>query len=635
MEPATEQKGDTTEHAGPVPATKKKVPKSVLKKRKARQNRKAARQQRAAVQERLAVKAEPGAAPEAAPPVKVEYVAEAATAPGEDSALADVVARFAQRAATQYERGLQRDAETDGSDAGEAGSDAGGRAGAAGMDAGAAGEGAGELSNRRVRRSSTLTVGVLKRLSARPDVVELHDVNSSDPLLHVYLKSLHNAVPVPRHWCAKRRYLAGKVGVLKPPFRLPQFIEDTGIRQVREAEQAREDEKSHAKSAARARMQPRMGRLDIDFRVLQAAFFRFQTKPRMTEFGDLYYEGKEHDVAAAAAHHATPGVLSAALQRALGMLPPLGNGNKATEEKEKEKEAEKEEKEEEEESAPVSTVPPPWLFAMQRLGPPPAYPHLRVPGVNAPLPPGAQYGFQPGGWGRPPVDEATGAALFGGDQLGVGAAAGGTVGAVSSDELAAMATHWGEFPEDFAGLEDDDDDMADDDDGATMVDDEDGSKKREDDEGGARTEADKVAADGVRSGFESSAGLATPAAIDLVKRTAASVEAEQQQQQQQQQQVPKQLYTVLEQQNVANPVATVSAHSLLGATHTYRLPGAAAGVDPAEDAAAAVLQKKYEQETADAQQAHELQQRYQDIAQPEEPKKPKKKKNKDKEKFKF
>lgn len=95
------------------------------------------------------------------------------------------------------------------------------------------------------------------------------------------------------------------------------------------------------------------------------------------------------------------------------------------------------------------------------------------------------------------------------------------------------------------------------------------------------------------------------------------------------------MYTVLEQQNVANPVATVSAHSLLGATHTYRLPGAAAGVDPAEDAAAAVLQKKYEQETADAQQAHELQQRYQDIAQPEEPKKPKKKKNKDKEKFKF
>jgi len=32
--------------------------------------------------------------------------------------------------------------------------------------------------------------------------------------------------------------------------------------------------------------------------------------------------------------------------------------------------------------------PPPWLFNMQRYGPPPSYPGLRIPGVNAPLPPG-------------------------------------------------------------------------------------------------------------------------------------------------------------------------------------------------------------------------------------------------------
>ena len=627
--------------------TKKKLPKSVLKKRKARQNRKAAKLQRAAVQERLAVKTEPPSATPSdtapAPAVKVEYVTEAPSAP---SALDDVVARFARRAAAQYERGLQRDPETDGSDTGDAGSDA--ADGAGGMDEGTDASDAAELSNKRVRRSSTLTVGVLKRLSARPDVVELHDVNSSDPLLHVYLKSLHNAVPVPRHWCAKRRYLAGKVGVLKPPFRLPQYIEDTGIRQVREAEQAREDAKSHAKSAARQRMQPRMGRLDIDFRVLQAAFFRFQTKPRMTEFGDLYYEGKEHDLAAAAAgHRATPGVLSVALQRALGMLPPTtattdkgskgGNSNKDGKEEE-------DGKEDDQEAPGTSLVPPPWLFAMQRLGPPPAYPHLRVPGVNAPLPAGAQYGFQAGGWGRPPVDEATGAALFGGDPLGVGAAAGGgTVGAVGSDELAAMATHWGECAEDFAGLEDGDE-MADDD-GEDGDDDEDRATVVTEDGGGRGAGADES---GTRTGFESSAGLATPAAIDLVKRTAASVEAEQQmqqqmqaqQQQQQQPQEPRQLYTVLEQQEVANPVATVSAHSLLGATHTYRLPGtadqsAATEVGATGADAAAVLQSRHEQETADAQQAHELQQRYQDIAQPEETKKPKKKKNKDKEKFKF
>lgn len=30
---------------------------------------------------------------------------------------------------------------------------------------------------------------------------------------------------------------------------------------------------------------------------------------------------------------------------------------------------------------------------------------LQVPGLNAPIPPGAQFGYQPGGWGKPPVDE--------------------------------------------------------------------------------------------------------------------------------------------------------------------------------------------------------------------------------------
>ena len=29
----------------------------------------------------------------------------------------------------------------------------------------------------------------------------------------------------------------------------------------------------------------------------------------------------------------------------------------------------------------------------------------QVPGLNAPIPPGAQFGYQPGGWGKPPVNE--------------------------------------------------------------------------------------------------------------------------------------------------------------------------------------------------------------------------------------
>ena len=43
-------------------------------------------------------------------------------------------------------------------------------------------------------------------------------------------------------------------------------------------------------------MKPRMGKMDIDYNVLHDAFFKYQTKPKMTYFGDIYYEGKENDI---------------------------------------------------------------------------------------------------------------------------------------------------------------------------------------------------------------------------------------------------------------------------------------------------------------------------------------------------
>lgn len=30
---------------------------------------------------------------------------------------------------------------------------------------------------------------------------------------------------------------------------------------------------------------------------------------------------------------------------------------------------------------------------------------MQVPGLNAPIPPGTQFGYQAGGWGKPPVNE--------------------------------------------------------------------------------------------------------------------------------------------------------------------------------------------------------------------------------------
>ena len=65
-----------------------------------------------------------------------------------------------------------------------------------------------------------------------------------------------------------------------------------------------------------------------------------------------YYEGKEFETQL---KHKRPGDLSPELVEALS-IPPL--------------------------------APPPWLISMQRFGPPPSYPTLRIPGLNAPIPEG-------------------------------------------------------------------------------------------------------------------------------------------------------------------------------------------------------------------------------------------------------
>ena len=42
----------------------------------------------------------------------------------------------------------------------------------------------------------------------------------------------------------KRKYLQGKRGIEKPPFRLPDFIKATGVMEMRQALDDKEDQKS-------------------------------------------------------------------------------------------------------------------------------------------------------------------------------------------------------------------------------------------------------------------------------------------------------------------------------------------------------------------------------------------------------
>ncbi|RUS79925.1 hypothetical protein EGW08_012313 [Elysia chlorotica] len=237
-----------------------------------------------------------------------------------------------------------------------------------------------KISKKKLKKLTRLTVAQLKQLVTRPDVVEMHDVTARDPRLLVHLKATRNTVPVPRHWSYKRKYLQGKRGIEKTPFELPDFIKATGIEEMRAALQEKEDQKT-LKSKMREKVRPKMGKIDIDYQKLHDAFFRFQTKPKMTIHGDLYYEAKEFETKL---REKKPGNLSDDLKMALGM--PVGSNSEK--------------------------VPPPWLIAMQRYGPPPSYPNLKIAGLNAPIPEGCMFGYHAGGWGKPPVDE-NGKPLYG------------------------------------------------------------------------------------------------------------------------------------------------------------------------------------------------------------------------------
>lgn len=334
-----------------------------------------------------------------------------------------------------------------------------------------------KMSKRKLKKMTRLSVAELKQLVHRPDVVEMHDVTARDPKLLVQLKAHRNTVQVPRHWCFKRKYLQGKRGIEKPPFNLPDFIKRTGIMEMRASLQDKDESKT-LKAKMRERSRPKLGKIDIDYQKLHDAFFKWQTKPRMTIHGDLYYEGKEFETRL---REKKPGDLSEELRTALGM--PVGGPS-------------------------AIRVPPPWLIAMQRYGPPPSYPNLRVPGLNAPIPEGCSFGYHAGGWGKPPVDEM-GKPLYG-DVFGSTAN--------NADDLHEDAsverTMWGELESES---EEESEEEEDEEEGGEG----DGGETTEADESGLVTPAEGLI---TPSGISSiPAGMETPETIELRKK---KIEAE-------------------------------------------------------------------------------------------------------------
>ena len=201
------------------------------------------------------------------------------------------------------------------------------------------------LSKKSKKKLSRIKLSSLKQFSKYPEVVEAWDPTSPDPKLLIYFKCLRNTVPVPSHWAQKNQYLQGRRGQIRDPFKLPDFIESTGISHIRNVE----DEKKGLKQKLRERMTPKLGRLDIDYQVLHDSFFKYQTKPPLSLHGEVYYENKEFENRM---KNFQPGRISQNLRSALGIN---------------------------------ETSDPPFVANMRRYGPPPAYPNLRIPGVNAPM----------------------------------------------------------------------------------------------------------------------------------------------------------------------------------------------------------------------------------------------------------
>jgi splicing factor 3B subunit 2 len=209
---------------------------------------------------------------------------------------------------------------------------------------------------------------------------------------------------------------------------------------------------------------------------------------------------------------------------------------------------------------------------MQRYGPPPSYPSLRIPGLNAPIPKDASFGYHPGGWGKPPVDEY-GRPIYG-DVFGAYA------GIDEGEEIVDKATRWGALMQDAEEEDDDDDDDDDDDEVADEAEGAAGGEgnveEGEEAEAGQITESStstssvQVAIDPVIFG---------EGALDLRKRDAADSHAKDPS--------PPRLYTVLSEK--ATAAGGAGGGELFGSSKTYDLAqGAAVASGEGDDGAATV-----------------------------------------------
>ncbi|SCU98326.1 LAFA_0G17150g1_1 [Lachancea sp. 'fantastica'] len=213
-----------------------------------------------------------------------------------------------------------------------------------------------QLSKRKQRRLAKVSLAELKSKVLFPELIQWYDCDAVDPMLLAQIKSSKNVVQVPNHWQLKREFLSGRSLTAKKPFELPSIIRQTSIEEMRNTlpTQGATDEQS-LKENARARIRPKLGSLDLDYRKLHDAFFKIgrHWKPDfMLPYGDLFYENRnllEESRWKQMEKDLRPGKLSKELRIAMGL--------------------------------PEGKLPP-WCAKFGELGMPPSYPDYNVASVN-------------------------------------------------------------------------------------------------------------------------------------------------------------------------------------------------------------------------------------------------------------
>lgn len=214
-----------------------------------------------------------------------------------------------------------------------------------------------KLSKRKLRKLAKVSLSELKSACRYPQVIEWYDCDAPSPHLLASIKSSKNVVPIPGHWQMKREYLSGRSFMEKRPFELPDVIKQTDIEVMRKTVPDKEGDQNDVslKEASRARVQPKMGSLDIDYKKLHDVFFKLGANWRpdvLLPFGDLYYENRNLSEEAQwkrLVKRKRPGRLSSTLREIMG----ISEGQM-----------------------------PPWCMKMKNLGMPPGYPKLKVAGLN-------------------------------------------------------------------------------------------------------------------------------------------------------------------------------------------------------------------------------------------------------------